>query len=238
MLIIPAIDLFDGKVVRLTQGRLDTAKIYSNNPLEVARNFKEQGAEFLHIVDLSAAFEKGDNFLAIEEILSKVKIKIQVGGGIRTIKKAKRLIKIGVKRVIVGTKSLDETFLDKLCKEIGPQKVIVSVDVKDKNIAIKGWRKKTKLDVFEFIKRLHNKKLRWIIYTDILKDGTLSGVNLENIKKLSIFKNLNILISGGISCLEDLMKIKKEASFLWAVIVGKAIYENKINLKDAINMIK
>ncbi|MCM8787934.1 MAG: 1-(5-phosphoribosyl)-5-[(5-phosphoribosylamino)methylideneamino]imidazole-4-carboxamide isomerase [Candidatus Omnitrophica bacterium] len=238
MMIIPAIDLLDGKVVRLTQGKLNTAKIYSHTPIDVAKNLKEEGAELLHIIDLSAAFDKGDNIFVIEEILSKVKIKIQVGGGIRTIKKAKKLIKMGVERVILGTKSLDEAFLDKLCKEIGSQRIMISTDVKNENIVIKGWRKETKLSVFDFIKKISKKGLKWIIYTDILKDGTLSGIDLENIKKLSGFKNLNILISGGISCLEDLMKIKAEVSFLWAVIVGKAIYENRFSLKEAINLLK
>lgn len=238
MLVIPAIDLLDGNVVRLTKGKLSTAKIYSRDPVEVARNFKKDGAKLLHIVDLSAAFGRGDNIKVISEILDKVNIKVQVGGGIRSIEKAEKLVNLGVERIIVGTKSLDEKFLKILSSKISFKKIAVSVDVKNEKIAVCGWRKKTTLYFLDFIKKLQNVGIRWLIYTDILKDGTLSGINLKNIKKLADFKDLNIIVSGGISSLDDLTKIKNQAPFLRAVIIGKALYEGKFKLKDAIALLQ
>lgn len=233
MIIIPAIDLYQGKVVRLVKGDINRSKIYSNDPVETAKKWQAQGAGYLHIVDLSAAFEQGDNLAVIKSIIKSVRMKIEVGGGIRDLDKAKAVISLGAERVIIGTKGLDDDFLGQILKNLGEEKVAVSVDVKDSFVAVKGWQEKTPVKYLEFIDSLKNKGVKWIIYTDISRDGTLEGINLKNIKQLSGHKGLNFIISGGISTIEDIKKIKQEASFVQGVIVGKALYEEKISLSAA-----
>ena len=229
MRIIPAIDLWAGKVVRLFKGNPKLSTLYSQYPVEMAEKWKALGAKLLHIVDLSAALGQGDNLEIIEEILKKVDIKIEVGGGIRDLKKTEKLISLGVERVIIGTRSVEDDFLNSLIK-LGNEKVAVSVDVVDSNLALKGWQEKTSINALDFIKSLQDKGIKWIIYTDISRDGTLRGMDLEQIKTLSRFKDLNFIVSGGVSSIEDLKRIKKEASFVWGIITGKALYEGKIHL--------
>ncbi|MBP7088719.1 MAG: 1-(5-phosphoribosyl)-5-[(5-phosphoribosylamino)methylideneamino]imidazole-4-carboxamide isomerase [Candidatus Omnitrophica bacterium] len=230
MLVIPAIDLYDGKVVRLTKGGLSSLKIYSDNPLKIAQHWKKAGAKLLHIVDLSAAFGEGDNLDVIKDIIKKVSLKIQVGGGIRDLDKAKELISLGAERIVIGTKAIDENFLDSLIGAIGKERLALAADVINSNLAIEGWRKETKLKALDFIAGLVLKGIKWIIYTDTLRDGTLKGINFNKIRKLSIFKGVNIIISGGVSSPEDIKNLKKEVPFVWGVIVGKALYERKIDI--------
>jgi len=234
MVIIPAIDLWNGEVVRLLRGDPALSTVYSKNPVEVAKKWKSQGAEILHLVDLSAALGQKDNLEVISKILEEVDIKIEVGGGIRDQKKAEKLISLGAERVIVGTKSLDGSFLKKLIKSLGRDKVAVGADVINSQIAVRGWQEKTSFEILDFIKYLKDKGVKWVIYTDISRDGTLEGVNLEQIEKLSVFEDLNIIISGGVSSLNDLKDIKQKAPFVWGVIVGKALYEGKINLETVL----
>jgi phosphoribosylformimino-5-aminoimidazole carboxamide ribotide isomerase len=234
MIIIPAIDLLDGKVVRLTRGDPKQAIVYSEDPIATAQRWLSQGASLLHLVDLSAAFAQGDNLRFIRDIIRTVKIKVEVGGGIRDLRRAEELISLGVERIIIGTKSLDETFLANLIKSVGPDKIAVGVDVKDSYVATHGWRKTTKLKGSDFIASLYANGVRWIIYTDISRDGTLSGPNISDVKSLASFKEINCILSGGVSSLEDLKQIKKDAPFLKGVIVGKALYEGVITLSQAL----
>ncbi|MDD5585116.1 MAG: 1-(5-phosphoribosyl)-5-[(5-phosphoribosylamino)methylideneamino]imidazole-4-carboxamide isomerase [Candidatus Omnitrophica bacterium] len=236
MLIIPAIDLLDGKVVRLTRGDPKQSRVYSEDPVATAQRWLEAGTSLLHVVDLSAAFDKGDNLSFIREIIRTVKIKIEVGGGIRDINRAQELIALGVERIIVGTKSLDEKFLTSLIKSVGPDRIAVGVDVKDSYVATHGWQKTTKVKGNDFIASLYTKGVRWVIYTDISRDGTLSGPNISEVKSLVSFKDLNCILSGGVSSLEDLKQIKKDAPFLKGVIVGKALYEGTIELSQALHL--
>ena len=237
MLAIPAIDLWEGKVVRFLKGNPAASTVYSNDPLLVAKEWKEKGAKLLHVVDLSAALGQEDNLKIIAGILKEVDIKVEVGGGIRDVERAKKLISLGAHRVIVGTKSLEDKFLKKLIKLVGVEKIAVSVDAVGSAVAVKGWQEKTSLKVLDFIKNLLSKGIKWIIYTDISRDGTLKGVNLELVKKISVFsdKGANIIIAGGVASLDDIKKIKRETPFVWGVIIGKALYEGKIDLKN-INM--
>ncbi len=242
MLIIPAIDLWEGKVVRLLKGNPAASTVYSDNPLEIAKGWKEKGAKFLHLVDLSAALGQENNLGVIIRILKEVDIEIEVGGGIRDIERAKKLISSGAKRIIVGTRSLEDKFLKGLIRAIGVKRIAVSVDVIDSVVAVKGWQEKTSLKALDFIKDLLGKGIKWIICTDISRDGTLEGLDLEPIKKLTEFsaksrfifgsKGANIIISGGVSSLDDIKKIKQETPFVWGVIVGKAFYEGKIDLEN------
>jgi phosphoribosylformimino-5-aminoimidazole carboxamide ribotide isomerase len=232
MLIIPAIDLYQGKVVRLTKGDPSLSKIYSDNPLEVLKRWEEDGAKLVHVVDLSAALGQGDNAVIIKDILKKAKAKVQIGGGIRSLDKARELISLGAERVIIGTKGIDESFLNSLISAIGPEKIALGVDVVHSNLAIDGWKKETDFNALDFIAYLQFKGIKWVIYTDISRDGTLGGVDLTMIKELSTFEKINIIVSGGVSSLKDLKKIKNEASFVWGVIAGKALYEGKIDLRN------
>lgn len=232
MLVIPAIDLWDGKVVRLLRGNPAASTVYSNKPLEVAKSWEKLGAKLLHLVDLSAALDHQDNSDIIAEILKEADVKVQIGGGIRDIEKAKELISLGAQRIIVGTKSLDDKFLKNLIKSLVVEKIAVSVDTIDSHLAIKGWQEKTTFKTLDFIANLVAKGIKWIIYTDISRDGTLEGINLEPIREFKALltggKKVNIIISGGVSSLEDIKKIAQELPFIWGVVVGKALYEGKI----------
>ncbi|MFH1519283.1 MAG: 1-(5-phosphoribosyl)-5-[(5-phosphoribosylamino)methylideneamino]imidazole-4-carboxamide isomerase [Candidatus Omnitrophota bacterium] len=236
MLVIPAIDLWEGKVVRLLRGNPAASTVYSDKPLEVAKSWKEKGAKLLHLVDLSAALGHKDNLDIITAILNEVDVKVEIGGGIRDVEKAKELIALGAQRVIVGTKGLDDKFLQNLIKSLGVEKIAVSVDTIDSHLAIKGWQEKTSFKTLDFIANLIAKGIKWIIYTDISRDGTLEGVNLEPIREFKTLftkgKKVNIIISGGVSSFEDIKKIEQEMPFIWGVIVGKALYEGKIVLEN------
>lgn len=231
MLVIPAIDLWEGKVVRLLKGNPAESTVYSNDPVGIAKEFKLKGVELLHLVDLSAALGQDDNLEIIGKILKEVDIKMEVGGGIRDIEKAKKLISLGAERVIVGTKSLEDKFLKNLIRAVGVNKIAVSVDVIDSRVAVKGWQEKTSFQALDFIKSVIKKGIKWVIYTDISRDGTLEGLDLGPIKEFSSFKKVNLIVSGGVSSIEDIKKIKEETPFVWGVIVGKAIYEGRIDLK-------
>ena len=233
MLIIPAIDLYDGKVVRLTKGDLTQSTIYSDDPLGVAREWKSQGASLIHVVDLSAAFGKGDNLIIIEKILKEVDVKIEVGGGIRDIERAEKLISLGAERIIIGTKSTDENFLNSLLEAVGQERLAVGVDTLNSSIVLYGWLKKTEWQALDFISYLQSKGIKWVIYTDVSRDGTLEGPNIDEAKKIFSFPDMNFILSGGISCLDDIRKIKQEFSFIKGVIVGKALYEKVIDFKEA-----
>jgi len=237
MKIIPAIDLLDQKAVRLTKGDPSLSKVYSNNPLDVAKKWKDQGAEYLHLVDLSAALGRGDNTDIIKLILKEVDIKIEIGGGIRDKEKAKELVSLGAQRIIVGTKSLDKPFLEDLLRSVGSDKIAVSADIIDSRVATHGWQEKSPYGALDFMEYLKSLGVKWLIYTDISRDGTLEGINIEDIKKISSFESLNIIISGGISSTDDIKRIKKEVPSVWGVIIGKALYENKIDLAAALKAI-
>jgi len=240
MLVIPAIDLWEGKIVRLLKGNPADSTVYSDNPLRVAGEWKAKGAELLHLVDLSAALGQEDNSDIIAKILGEVDIKVEVGGGIRDIARAKKLISLGAQRIIVGTKSLEGKFLKDLIRAVGVERIAVSVDTIGSKVAVKGWQEKTSLEALDFIKSLIEKGIKWIIYTDISRDGTLEGLNLEPVKEFSSFSargatksgEVNIIISGGVSSPEDIKRIKEETPFIWGVIVGKALYEGRIDLEN------
>lgn len=229
MLIIPAIDLWEGKVVRFIKGNPENCIVYSNNPLEIAFKWQKMGAKLIHIVDLSAALGRGGNLEIIKDIVNKIDTEVEVGGGIRTVVQAKELIDLGVKRIIVGTKSGEKDFLTNLINLLGNDKLAVSVDTSESKVMMEGWQKETNLKDLDFIEYLNNIGIKWIVYTDILRDGTLQGINLFTVKKLSSFKNINFIICGGITSWEDIEKIKAESPFVWGVIVGRALYEGKLS---------
>lgn len=236
MKIIPAIDLLDGKVIRLYQGKKESVTVYSDNPLEIACQWIREGAGTLHVVDLSASFGEGDNLEVIRK-LAGLGIQIQVGGGIRSLQRGEELLNMGVNRVIVGTKATDEDFLKTFIKEF-KEKVAVGVDIFEGKMRCEGWCKETDLNFLDFVKSLIDEGVKWIIYTDISRDGTLKGPGMENIKKLAFLKGPNYIVSGGIATIEDLKLIKEKTPFIYGIITGKALYEKKINLREALSLIE
>lgn len=239
MLIIPAIDLEDGCVVRLVQGRMDK-KIYSRDPVKTAKHWVKQGAKLLHIVDLDGAFTgEPKNLNIVKKIAQNVAVPIEFGGGVRKTETIKSLIKdCGVQRVVLGTRAvLDSAFLKKTFKEF-KERIIVSIDVKEGVVLTKGWRSAEKtVDLIEFANSLKKLGFKQIIYTDTLKDGTLTGPNIKGLKSLLKETGLNIIASGGISSLDDISKLKKlEKDGITGVIVGKALYEGKFTLAEAIKL--
>ncbi len=236
MLVIPAIDLKDGKCVRLLQGKKDTATTYSNDPATTARQWESYGAKLLHIVDLDGAFT-GDlkNLDAIIKIRQSVKIALQVGGGIRKIGNIINLFSSGIERIIMGTAAIeDPEFLTDSCRKY-PGRVLIGIDAKEGLVAIKGWEEVTSLTARELARRLEIVGAAGIIYTDIARDGMLSGPNIEAVREIVESVKIPVIASGGISCIDDIKNIIKIKN-LWGVITGKAIYTGALDLKEAIRV--
>lgn len=236
MLVIPAIDLKDGCVVRLFQGRFEKVKVYSHDPLRVAKHWSKQGAKRLHVVDLDGALTGSPkNLIALQKILKEIDVPVEFGGGVRQIKTIELLLKMGVSYVVLGTKAAeDKCFLEKALEQ-GKDRLIVSVDVQGQKVAINGWRETVGgLRVEDFILALQKIGFSRIIYTDVQKDGTLSGPNIKNLKAILKLAKCRVLVSGGVSCLEDIrsLSLLKEKG-LEGVIVGKALYEGKFTLTQA-----
>ncbi len=238
MLIIPAIDLKDGKVARLRRGDFKFEKVYSDDPIGVARKWEAAGARRIHLVDLDGAVSgEFKNLPLIEEILKTVKVPVELGGGVRSEEVIEDALKRGVSYVIIGTRLVDEKFSKKIIKKYGG-KLIMGVDAKDGKVAVAGWTKTTELDYVEFIKRLQGQGAKTVIFTDIAKDGMLQGPNTEAIKKVLDATSLDVIASGGVSSIDDLLILKRlEVKGLIGAIVGKALYENRINLKEAIKKV-
>lgn len=234
MKIFPAIDLKDGQAVRLFQGDYDKMTIYSQTPVDVARQFKAKGAENLHIVDLDGAKDgKLVNFQTIKDIVSDIKMFVEVGGGIRDEERIRQYLDIGVGRVILGTIAIkDQEFLADMVAKYG-DKIAVGVDVKDGYVAINGWKEVTDRPGMEFCGYLQDIGVKTVIYTDISRDGGLAGTNLEAYKNLTQFPDLNIIASGGISFEEEISVLKQQAH---GAILGKAIYDGVLDLERAIEL--
>ena len=237
MLIIPAVDIQEGCVVRFVQGKLDK-KIYSKDPVKISRQWVRQGAKLIHVVDLDAAFTGiPRNLDIVKKIIKTVEVPVQVGGGIRTNETIKILLDYGVYRVILGTKAVeDEGFLRQAFKKF-KDKIIVSIDAKEGEVLTKGWQAGcVNIDTLEFACALKEMGFKRVIYTDISKDGTLRGPNIQGTKRL-LKTGLSVIASGGVSSLEDIKKLKKlEVEGLAGIIVGKALYEGKFSLSEALKL--
>lgn len=233
MLIIPAIDIMDGKCVRLTKGKFSSKKIYFDDPISVAKNFERDGAQMIHVIDLDGA-KTGEpkNLGVIKKIAQSVKIPIEVGGGIRSIKAAEAYLSSGISRIILGTKAaLDGDFIKKLIEKFGREKIVISIDVRDGKVATNGWQTDGTQNSLDFAKNIKALGVTEVIVTDIARDGTLTTPNFGitgEIKKLEF----NVIAAGGVSDILSVKKLKKMG--IDGAILGKAIYENKINLGDAI----
>ena len=237
MNIFPAVDLFDGKAVRLLKGDYQKMTVYSENPLEIAKDFENSGAEFLHIVDLEGA-KTGNtpNIGTIEKIVKNTSLFTEVGGGIRTLETVEKYINIGVKRVILGTAAVnDEKFLISAVKKYG-EKIAVGIDIKDGFVAIKGWTDLSKFTPFEFCEKMQNIGVKTVICTDVSKDGAMQGTNVGLYKDMSEKFDINIIASGGVSSIADIKKLK--ALGIYGAIIGKAYYTKAISLAEAIEVAK
>ncbi len=239
MVILPAIDLRNGHCVRLEQGRLDKEKIYSSDPAEMARKWEQQGAQWLHVVDLDGAFEgEPRNLDALEAIRGAISIPIQFGGGNRTVENLERVFAIGVNRAVMGTSALrSPQALRDACSRFG-DKIAVGIDAHGGKVAIEGWHDVTDTDAVEFGNRVAGEGAGLIIYTDISRDGMLAGPNLDALKKMADGVSIPIIASGGISSLSDVAEISQLApGRIEAMIIGKALYEGWFSLKHAIDIV-
>lgn len=230
--IIPAIDIKDGKAVRLYKGEFNSAKVYSENPVDVAKMFEDKGFKYIHIVDLDGAYEGiPKNIKIVENIMNCVNIKAEFGGGLRSFKAVKSILDTGVDRVIIGSLAYEnrDEFL-KIVSEF-PNKVVLGIDAKDGKLAIKGWIEKTEITPLEFAKRFESIDIWGYLYTDINRDGTLEGPNVEGTKLLAENLSKPVIASGGVGNLEDINRIFKIRQVgIAGVVVGKAIYEGKIDI--------
>ena len=231
--ILPAIDLRDGKVVRLFRGDYDNMVTYSADPLEVALSFERAGAKRLHMVDLDGAKEgKPINAEVIKKVTSSTSLKVEIGGGIRDEKRIIDYLDMGVDRVILGTIAVRNfDFVAECVKKYG-DKIVVGVDAKDGMVAVEGWLEKTEISAYEFCEKLKGIGVKTIIYTDISRDGTLQGTNLKAYEKLSEIKGVNFIASGGVTFLDEIDALGKIG--VDGIILGKAIYDKKLDLKEAI----
>ncbi len=237
MNIFPAIDLFNGKAVRLLKGDYQKMTVYSENPLEVAKDFENSGAEFLHIVDLEGA-KTGDtpNIGTIEKIVKNTSLFTEIGGGIRTLETVEKYVNIGVKRVILGTAAVnDEEFLISAVKKYG-EKIAVGIDIKGGFVAIKGWTDLSKFTPFEFCEKMQNIGVKTVICTDVSKDGAMQGTNVDLYKEMSEKFDINIIASGGVSSIDDIKRLKNLE--IYGAIIGKAYYTKAISLAEAIEVAK
>ena len=231
MEIFPAIDLKEGKAVRLSKGEMSSAKIYSDEPQNLAKEFEDAGAKWLHVVDLDGAFAgEAVNFKTIEKIVKSTNLRVQVGGGIRDEARIKAYLKLGVNRVILGSVALkDPGFVKKMAK-IYP--VVVGIDAKDGRVAVQGWADVSEVKASDLAAMFAGAGVQAIICTDISKDGMLGGVNVEFTRQIARASGVETIASGGVSGLEDILALKNTGE-VGGVIVGKAYYEGRIDLKAA-----
>lgn len=233
MVIYPAIDLKGGKCVRLYQGEMSKAEIVAEDPLENAIKFEKKGAKYLHVVDLDGAMKgKPQNMSSFLSIVSKLNIPVQIGGGIRNIETVEELISAGAARVILGTIALENIELVYECVKRYKDKIAVGIDAKDGFVAGRGWVNVSSINYIDLAKKIENAGVETIIYTDISRDGTLKGANIDGLKLLKENVNCNVIASGGVKNLKDLILLKEIG--VEGVIIGKAIYNGDIILEEAI----
>jgi len=237
MIIYPAIDLKEGQCVRLVQGKAENKTVYSSDPGSMAYSFQSQGAEWLHVVDLDGAFEgQPRNMEAIKQIAARIKIPFQVGGGLRRKQDVEKVLEMGAARVIIGTRAVTSpTFVEELLVAFGPEKIVLGLDARDGLVAIEGWVEKSSLRVLDFAKTMQGLGLQTAIYTDVARDGLLQGPNLDSIREMAEQTGLHIIASGGVSTVDNIINLREmESSGVTGAIIGKALYDGKIELKDAL----
>lgn len=236
MTIFPAIDIKGGRCVRLLQGRAEDETVYGNDPVEMARTWEQQGAEYLHVVDLDGAFDgKSPNEEIIKNMAESVSIPIQLGGGIRSMDKIQRLLDVyGIQRVILGTAAVENNELLKQAVKRYGNRIVAGIDARNGKAAIKGWVEKTNLSAVELGLKMKEMGIDTIIYTDISKDGMMKGPNISETQEMIERTGLKIIASGGITCLLDLQQVKQIGAA--GAIIGKALYTGAIELSSALRI--
>jgi phosphoribosylformimino-5-aminoimidazole carboxamide ribotide isomerase len=238
MLVIPAIDLRQGKCVRLTRGRKETATVYDGDPVKVAEDFERDGARMLHVVDLDGAFAEsnGSNRDVLRDLVRAVSIPVQFGGGLRSIKDIEQAISLGVGRVVVGTLAVESPeMLAMIVRQFGAELVAVGIDSRNGQVVIRGWETEEKISALTLARRVADAGVERIIYTDVQRDGTLTGVNIDQTCLIAETSGLKITASGGVASLEDLKRLGAVSRCgVDSVIIGKALYEGRFKLPEAI----
>jgi phosphoribosylformimino-5-aminoimidazole carboxamide ribotide isomerase len=238
MLIIPAVDIKNGKCVRLLQGRMDDETVYSDDPRAMAAKWTRLGAQLIHVIDLDGAFAKvPQNTGSIRKILQTVKVPIQLGGGIRTEETVHMYLEMGVKRVIIGTGAIKEPdFVKKVCKTY-PGQIVVGIDARNGKVAIDGWTQTTRIEAMELAKEFEDCGVAAINFTDIHRDGMQTGPNLNATLRLAEAVSIPVVASGGVSSIEDIKNLLPlEKAGVAGVIIGKALYSGKLDLKEALDL--
>jgi phosphoribosylformimino-5-aminoimidazole carboxamide ribotide isomerase len=235
VLIIPAIDLKDGRCVRLRQGDMAAETVYSDDVQAVARNWQEGGARIIHVVDLNGAVDgEPRNLPQIEAVKKAVNVDIQVGGGIRTIETVRRYLHAGVSRVVLGTAALtDRVFLEQACREF-PRRILLGLDARGGHVAVKGWTAVSNVRAVDLLRELSGCAIGAVIYTDIARDGMLSGPNIPALEEVVANSSFPVIASGGISRIEDLLAVRSLGPQVEGAIVGKALYDGNLHYRTAV----
>lgn len=240
MIFFPAIDIYEGFCVRLEKGDFEKKTIFNKNPLDQAKIFQDMGCDWIHIVDLDGAKNgNSDNFDIVREIALKTDLKIQFGGGVRTSSKISSLISSGIERVIIGTKAIDDiSFLEEACKDF-PNKIAIGIDARKGKVSIEGWTKDSGVSANEFAVIAESKGVCAIIFTDIDKDGVMEGPNIGSTLEIAKSVNIPVIVSGGVSSIEDVLQIKNnEKSGIGGMICGRAVYDKKVDIREALTIVK
>ncbi|HWC50061.1 MAG TPA: 1-(5-phosphoribosyl)-5-[(5-phosphoribosylamino)methylideneamino]imidazole-4-carboxamide isomerase [Nitrospira sp.] len=239
MIVIPAIDVKDGRCVRLRQGDMDAETVYSADVPSMARRWEEAGADLIHLVDLNGAVEgEPKNFPQIEAVRKAVRAEVQVGGGIRNLATVRRYLEAGVSRVVLGTAALtDRKFLDEACREF-PRRILLGLDARDGKVAVKGWTSVSETAATDLLKEVSGYPIGAVIYTDISRDGMLSGPNLAALKEVVAHSAFPVIASGGIARIEDLKAVRSLGPQVVGTIVGKALYDGKLDYRAALDALR
>jgi phosphoribosylformimino-5-aminoimidazole carboxamide ribotide isomerase len=237
MMVIPAIDIRQGKSVRLKQGEIDKEVIHSNDPVFIAKLWQAKGAERIHVVDLDGAFNGiRSNKEVIKNICSSVDVPIEVGGGIRSINDVDEIFNMGASYVILGTAIIyNPEMVKKAIKKYGSDKIIIAIDTKNGNVAVEGWKDVTSINILDIIPTLQNMGIKQILYTDVSRDGMLTGPDFFGIKQISLNNNIKLIASGGVRTINDILDLKKYKNVI-AVIVGSALYTSEFKLEEAVKI--
>ncbi|RKY53190.1 MAG: 1-(5-phosphoribosyl)-5-[(5-phosphoribosylamino)methylideneamino]imidazole-4-carboxamide isomerase [Candidatus Neomarinimicrobiota bacterium] len=235
MKLIPAIDISQGKCVRLTRGKITAKKIYDTDPVAVAERLRAWGVDLVHVVDLDSAMGRGKNNVVIKKIIDETGISVQLGGGIRSVDDIEKWLKQGVARVVLGTVAVeDPRVVESAIKNFGGERIVVAIDVSEGYVCTHGWKRISKERPLDFAKRMEKLGASRFLYTDIAKDGTLSGIPFENLKEFGSSIPGKVIASGGVGGIKDLLKLKELERFnVGSVIVGKALYEGRIDIQMA-----
>lgn len=240
MILFPAIDLKEGQCVRLVQGDMERATVFNSNPVDQALSFEQQGFEYLHVVDLDGAFAGAPrNRQAVEDILHKLKIPVQLGGGVRDMRTLAGWLDKGVSRVIIGTAAVNDPSFVREAARLYPEKVAVGIDARDGMVAVDGWARTTKMSALELGRNFEDAGVAAIIYTDIARDGVLTGLNIESTLALAHAVSIPVIASGGLASLRDVKRIlQSDCAKLAGAITGRALYDGRLDPVEALTLIR